>query len=97
MFILVVILLAIGVLGKQPHKYYFHALIAVGVFMVLLPLSLWVNVAMIDVPSWWFFGFLSSGLAYAIPIVIVAAGYERKAIPRLIPLKKTSQADAPKE
>jgi hypothetical protein len=88
LFILVVILLAIGVVGKQPHKYYLHTLIAVGVWFVLFALSAWIADILYDRVAWSFLNFPITGLVYAIPLVIVAAGYERRPIPRLVPRKK---------
>ena len=84
MALYLIILLAIGVFGKQPHRYYAHVLGAVGVWLVLMPAAAWLSDRM-ESPTWGFLNFLLMGLVWAIPVVIIANGYERKALVRLIP------------
>jgi hypothetical protein len=87
----VIIGLAIGVFGKQPHRYYVHLLISAGILFVLVAASLALNVVLLENPNWMWLSFIISGLAWAIPIVIVASGYERKALYRLIPGKRAHE------
>ena len=84
MALYLIILLAIGVFGKQPHRYYAHVLGAVGAWLVLMPAAAWLSDRM-ESPTWGFLSFLLMGLAWAIPVVIIANGYERQALYRLIP------------
>jgi hypothetical protein len=76
--------LAIGVAGKQSHRYYAHVLAAVGAWILLFATAAWLS-EKLDPTNWGFLGFLLNGLAWAIPIVIIANGYERKPIARLFP------------
>ena len=86
---LLIVLLVIGVVGKQSRKYYAHVLGAVGAWIVLMPTALWVS-SWIENPMVGILGFLFHGLAWAIPIVIIATGYESEAMYRLIPRRRTS-------
>jgi hypothetical protein len=79
-----IILLAIGVVGKQSQKYYAHVLGSVGAWMVLMPTALWLSERM-ESPTWGFLNFVLMGLAWAVPVVIVANGYERRPMYRLFP------------
>ncbi len=82
-----IILLVIGVIGKQSQRYYTHVLAAVGVWLILAPTALWLS-ARTESADWGFLGFLLMGVSYAIPIVIIAIGYEGKAIQSLIPRRR---------
>jgi len=85
--IYLIILIAIGVVGNQPRRYYAHILAAVAAWIVLMPSALWLSSKM-DPAAWGVLDFLLTGAAWAIPIVIIASGYERKDIYRLIPRRR---------
>ena len=82
-----IILIAIGVAVNQPRKYYAHILAAFGAWMLLMPTAMWMSERM-ESSSWGYLSFLLNGLAWAIPIVIIANGYERKELYRLIPKRR---------
>lgn len=84
MTVYLIILLAIGVAGRQSQRYYAHVLGAVGAWIVLMPTALWLANRM-EIATWGSLDFLLIGLAWAIPVVIIAMGYERNAIYRLFP------------
>ena len=86
---LLIVLLVIGVVGKQSRKYYAHVLGAVGAWIVLMPTALWVS-SWIENPMVGILGFFFHGLAWAIPIVIIATGYESEAMYRLIPRRRNA-------
>ena len=87
-----VILLIIGVVGRQSQRYYVHVLAAVCAWLVLLPMALWLS-SISESANWGFVGFLLMGISYAIPIVIVAIGYERRSLVPLIPRRARASTD----
>ena len=91
--LILIILLAVGVFTKQPHKYYLHVLIAVGVWFVLIFGAAWVTDALTDTGGG-MFGMLAGTLAYAIPGAIIAFGFTRRPLYRLIPGKRSYEGDA---
>jgi hypothetical protein len=57
------------------------------VWIVLMPLTLWLG-EMMESPTWGFLDWILGMLAWAIPGVVIANGYEREALYRLIPGKR---------
>ncbi|HEX6575641.1 MAG TPA: hypothetical protein VF042_11795, partial [Gemmatimonadaceae bacterium] len=70
---ILIILLVIGVVGKQPHKYYLHVLIAAGVWLVLMTGAVWVGYTLAE-GALGILGMLATAIAYAVPAVIIAYG-----------------------
>jgi hypothetical protein len=84
------ITLAIGVAGRQPHRYYVHVLAATGA-LVTLSIAVAAVSSALESPSWVWLMFPAYGLVWAIPIVIVARGYDRAPLYRLIPGKRAHE------
>lgn len=87
MVLILIILIAVGVVTNQPRKYYLHVLIAFGVWLVLVTAAVWVGYSTAE-GAWGILGMLATAIAWAVPGAIIAFGYRKRPLYRLIPGKR---------